>query len=426
MSPQAPGRAVVLVLDSLGIGALPDAANFGDAGANTLGHIAAACAAGAADAGTRAGAPHWLARRGPLRLPNLQALGLGEAARLACGSVPAGLEGGPPRAGAFAAARERSPGKDTVSGHWELMGLPVARDWGYFSAATDSMPTELLDALAAECGLPGWLGNCHASGTEILQRLGAEHIASGKPIVYTSADSVLQIAAHEHGFGLDRLYALCEAARRRVDALNIGRVIARPFVGEDPASFKRSEHRRDYALPPTALTLLDALLEHGLPSIGIGKIGDIFAHRGLSEEIHAHGLDGQFEATLQALARLDRPGLVFTNFVDFDSEFGHRRDIAGYAAALEQFDRRLPELQALLRAGDLLVLTADHGNDPSWPGSDHTREHVPILLQGAGIASGSCGLRDSFADLGQTLASHFRLPPLAHGRSLFETKPGPA
>lgn len=419
-------RAIVLVLDSLGIGALPDAARFGDAGANTLGHIAEACARGAADSGRREGRPSWLARSGALRIPHLEALGLGQAARLASGAVPLGIESAAPLIGAYAAARERSNGKDTVSGHWELMGLPQARDWGYFEQATDSIPADLLQALADEFGLPGWLGNCHASGTEILKTHGTEHIESGQPIVYTSADSVLQIAAHEQHFGLERLYALCAAARRRVDALNIGRVIARPFVGERPDAFRRSEHRRDYAMPPNGPTLLDALVEYGLPSIGVGKIGDIFAHRGLSEEIHAHGLDAQFEATLQAVDALDRPGLVFTNFVDFDSEYGHRRDIAGYAAALEQFDRRLPQLLALLRAGDLLLLTADHGNDPSWSGTDHTREHVPMLAYGAGARPGSGGLRESFADLGQTLAAHFGLPRLAHGRSLFEPYPVPA
>lgn len=224
-------RAVVMVLDSLGIGALPDAGRFGDAGSDTLGHIAASCAAGEANSGPRPGLPAWLQRQGALRVPNLEALGLGRAALLATGRLPAGFDASAPMRGAWAAARQCSPGKDTVTGHWELMGLPLVQEWGYFGAATDSMPRVLLDALATECLLPGWLGNCHASGTEILQRLGEAHIASGKPIVYTSADSVLQIAAHEHHFGLQRLFALCRAARRRVDAYGIGRVIARPFVG---------------------------------------------------------------------------------------------------------------------------------------------------------------------------------------------------
>lgn len=413
-------RAVLVVLDSLGIGALPDAERFGDAGSDTLGHIAAACAAGEADSAGRAGLPEWLQRGGPLRVPNLEALGLGRAARLATGRLPTGFEDSAPFKGAWAAARERSPGKDTVTGHWELMGLPLQGEWGYFTAPVDSIPPELLDALAVECDLPGWLGNCHASGTEILKRLGEAHIASGKPIVYTSADSVLQIAAHEQHFGLQRLYALCEAARRRVDVLNIGRVIARPFIGESASSFRRTGNRQDYAVPPPAPTLLDVLQQNGLATVGVGKIGDLFSHRGLDEEIHATGLDGQIDATLAAVDALDRPGLVFANLVDFDSEYGHRRDVAGYAAALERFDARLPELRARLDSDDLLVLTADHGNDPTWPGSDHTREHVPMLVSGARIAPVSLGLRDSFADLAQGLASAFGLAPLAAGRDLFE------
>lgn len=413
-------RAVVVVLDSLGIGALPDAKRFGDAGSDTLGHIAAACAAGEADSARRAGLPEWLQRSGPLRVPNLEALGLGRAARLATGRLPTGFDETAPMRGAWAAARERSPGKDTVTGHWELMGLPLQREWGYFTAPVDSFPPALLDALVAECGLPGWLGNCHASGTEILKRLGEAHLASGKPIVYTSADSVLQIAAHEQHFGLQRLYALCEAARRRVDAWNIGRVIARPFVGDSAGNFRRTGNRHDYAVPPPGPTLLDVLQQNGLATVGVGKIGDLFAHRGLDEEIHASGLDGQIDATLAAIDALERPGLLFANLVDFDSEYGHRRDVAGYAAALERFDARLPELRARLDSDDLLVLTADHGNDPTWRGSDHTREHVPMLVSGARIAPVSLGLRDSFADLAQGLASAFGLAPLAAGRDLFE------
>lgn len=412
-------RALVVVLDSLGIGALPDAARFGDAGSNTLGHITAACAEGRAEVEDRPRAPAWLRRSGPLRVPGLESLGLGLAAELACGRVPAGFSAQPALVGAYAAARERSPGKDTITGHWELMGLPMAQDWGYFRQPEDSIPNALLDALAAEFELPGWLGNCHASGTEILKTLGEAHIASGRPIVYTSADSVLQIAAHEQHFGLQRLYALCEGARRHVDALNIGRVIARPFTGDSAADFRRSGNRHDYAVPPPAPTLLDHLQAHGLASFGVGKIGDLFCHRGLDREFPASGLDGQLDATCSAFDALDRPGLVFANLVDFDSEYGHRRDIGGYAAALERFDARLPELQARLGPHDLLVLTADHGNDPSWPGSDHTREHVPMLLCGPGIEPGSLGVRESFADLGQTLAQAFGLPPLPAGRSLF-------
>jgi phosphopentomutase len=404
------GRAVVWVLDSLGVGALPDAARFGDAGADTLGHIAERCARGAADCG----------RRGPLQLPWLQRLGLGQAARLASGRLPEGMnEAVDPRA-AWAAARELSCAKDTTSGHWEMAGVPVLEPWGYFSAPEASVPSELLARLQRAAGLPGWLGNRHASGTDILRELGAVHVQSGKPIVYTSADSVLQIAAHEQSFGLQRLYAVCELARAEVDRLRIARVIARPFVGADAASFRRSAGRRDYSMPPPAPTLLERLREAAVQVVGIGKIGDIFAHRGLDREIKAHGLDGLFDASLAALDDCPGPALLFTNFVDFDSEYGHRRDVAGYAAALEAFDRRLPDLLQRLRADDLLVLCADHGNDPTWPGSDHTREHVPLLFLAAGLRPGSHGLRDSLADLGQTLAAWFGLPPLAYGRSLLE------
>lgn len=407
-------RAVLWVLDSLGIGALPDAAAYGDAGANTLGHIAEWCAAGRAER----------ARSGPLQIPHLLGWGLGEALRRATAQpLPPGLAETPPAAGAaWAAALEASAGKDTLSGHWEMTGLPSSDAWGLFAAPTDSMPAALLEGLATEHRLPGWLGNRHASGTEILRELGDEHRRSGRPIVYTSADSVLQIAAHEDDFGLERLYALCASARRAVDALRIGRVIARPFVGSGPADYRRSPNRRDYSMPPPASTLLDRLASAGVQVVGVGKIADIFARRGITHEIHAHGIDGLFDASLAALDAASEPTLVFTNFVDFDSEFGHRRDVAGYAAALEHFDSRLPELLSRLRPGDVFVLCADHGNDPTWTGSDHTREHIPVLLRGGGLRPGCHGLRSSFADIGQTLARHFGLRPLPHGIA-FDTAP---
>jgi len=398
-------RAALLILDSLGVGALPDAAAFGDVGANTLGHIA----------------EHTLrAQQRPLHVPHLQRLGLGLAARLASGALPAGFDASIAVSGAWGTARERSTGKDTTSGHWEMMGLPMLEDWGYFREHENSMPATLLDAIATRAGIPGWLGNCHASGTTIISELGEEHVRSGKPIVYTSADSVLQIAAHEQAFGLERLYRLCEIAREYVDDYRIGRVIARPFVGIDAASFKRSHNRHDYSTPPPAPTLLDQLSAAGGAVHGIGKIPDIFANSGISHAVKAHGIDGLFDATLGTLAQCGERGLVFTNFVDFDSEYGHRRDVAGYAAALEYFDSRVPELLAALQPDDLLILSADHGNDPTWPGSDHTREHIPILACGAGLRAGSIGIRDSFADIGQSIAAHFRLPPLANGTSFLE------
>jgi phosphopentomutase len=260
------------------------------------------------------------------------------------------------------------------------------------------------------------LGNCHASGTDIIARLGEAHIASGKPIVYTSADSVFQIAAHEEAFGLERLYQVCRIARALLAPYNIGRVIARPFIGHGPDDFRRTGNRHDYALPPPRPTLLDAVCAQGGQVHAVGKISDIFAARGVSRALLASGHDALLDATLAALAQAGEGDLVATNFVDFDSVYGHRRDALGYAAALEHFDARLPELLAALRPGDLLVLSADHGCDPSWPGSDHTRERVPLLAFGPGLAPRALGRRDSFADLGQGIATHLSLPPLAEGR----------
>lgn len=405
-------RAVLLILDSLGIGALPDAAAFGDTGADTLGHIALRCAQGRAD----------VDRRGPLQVPNLERLGLGLAARLASGELPAGFAPDVRAIGAWGAGRELSTGKDTTSGHWEMMGVPVLDEWGYFRDREQSVPAQLLQSLADRAGVSGWLGNCHASGTTIIAELGEEHVRSGKPIVYTSADSVLQIAAHETAFGLERLIALCETARELVDDYRIGRVIARPFIGDDAGSFRRSHNRHDYSMPPPAPTLLDRLCQAGGTVHGIGKIPDIFARNGISHEVKAHGIGGLFDATLNTLAGCADNSMVFTNFVDFDSEYGHRRDVAGYAAALESFDQRVPELLAALEPDDLLLLSADHGNDPTWPGSDHTREHVPVLAFGSGIIPGSIGIRDSFADIGQSLAAHFGIPPLQYGQSFMEPR----
>lgn len=402
-------RAFILVMDSFGVGATADAGKFGDAGANTLGHIAEACATGRADV---AGG-----RQGPLQLPNLARLGLGLAAQESCGSAPAGMIQPDRITGAYGHAAERSYGKDTPSGHWEMAGVPVEYDWGFFPKEVPTFPAALTDALIERCGLPGVLGNCHASGTEIIAELGEEHIRSGKPIVYTSADSVFQVAAHETHFGLERLYDFCRIAKEMVDDYNIGRVIARPFVGEDTASFQRTGNRRDLTTPPPSDTLLDRLKAEGAEVIAVGKIADIFAHRGMTQTIKANGNAALFDATLEAAKTAPEGALVFTNFVDFDTLFGHRRDVAGYATALEDFDRRLPEFEALLRPGDLAVITADHGCDPTWEGSDHTREHVPVLAFGPEVTPGSLGRRESFADVGQTLARHLGLAPLAHGRN---------
>ncbi len=400
-------RAFLLILDSVGIGAAGDAAAYGDAGADTVGHIAEACAAGRADkAGLRAG---------PLSVPNLVRLGLGQAEAASTGRTPPGLESAAPATGLWGYGVERSKGKDTPSGHWEIAGVPVPFEWGYFPTTVPAFPADLIAAIVDEAGLPGILGNCHASGTEIIERLGEEHAATGKPIFYTSADSVLQIAAHETRFGLERLYDLCRIARRHVDPLNIGRVIARPFTGESAATFVRTANRRDYAVPPPEPTLLDRAKADGRAVIGIGKIGDIYAHCGVTEVVKAAGNDALFDATLDAAARAPDGGLVVANFVDFDMVYGHRRDVPGYAAALEAFDRRLPEFAARMRAGDLAILTADHGCDPTFRGTDHTREHVPILAFGPGVEPGAIGRRDGFADIGATLGRWLGLPPGPHG-----------
>jgi phosphopentomutase len=401
-------RAIILVMDSFGIGSAPDADLFGDQGADTLGHIAAGCAAGRGDLDG--------VRSGPLRLPNLTALGLGQAATLATGRPPVGLEATPSK-GFWGAARERSKGKDTPSGHWEMAGVPVLFDWGYFPREVPTFPQALTDALAARFDLPGFLGNCHASGTDIIRDLGDEHRATGKPIIYTSADSVFQIAAHEESFGLDRLYEVCLGARELVDAYNVGRVIARPFRGETPDSYARTGNRRDYSVPPPAPTLLDRLSAAGRAVISVGKIGDIFAHSGTGRVVKADGNAALWDATLRGLSDLPDGGLLITNFVDFDMLYGHRRDLVGYAAALEAFDARLPDLFAALRPGDLVVITADHGCDPTWPGTDHTREYVPVLAFGPEAGAGSIGVRESFADISATLSDHLGLPAGKAGRS---------
>ncbi len=402
-------RAFLLVLDSFGVGGAPDAEHYGDLGANTLGHIAEFCAAGAAD---RAGL-----RAGPLRLPNMCSLGLIEIATQASGDIPAGME--PPERifGLHGSASEISKGKDTPSGHWEIAGTPVTFDWGYFPTEGDAFSPELVEAICKAADIPGILGNCHASGTEIIAALGEEHIRTGKPICYTSSDSVFQIAAHETHFGLKRLIALCETVRKLLDPLNIGRVIARPFLGETAATFERTGNRRDFSVLPPEPTLLDRLVEAGRKVHAIGKIGDIYAHQGVSRVIKANGNAALMDATLQAIDEAENGDLVFTNFVDFDMLYGHRRDVAGYAAALEAFDARIPEIHRKMAPGDIALLTADHGCDPTWRGTDHTRERVPIMAFGPGIRSRDVGIRTSYADIGESIAHHLGIDAGAHGRS---------
>lgn len=405
-------RVFIMVLDSFGIGATPDADRFGDAGANTLGHIATACAQGEADKG----------RKGKLYLPNLTRLGLGKAAEGSSGIFPIGLDEDAKIIGAYGYASELSSGKDTPSGHWEIAGVPVLFEWGYFAQEKNSFPQQLLDKLVEAANLPGYLGNCHSSGTVILDQLGEAHMKTGKPIFYTSADSVFQIACHEETFGVKNLYQLCEIARKTLDdgAYNIGRVIARPFIGNKAGCFQRTGNRRDYSVEPPAPTVLKKLVEEKAGEVvSIGKIADIYANVGITKQVKATGIEALFAASLEEIKKATGNTIVFTNFVDFDSSYGHRRDVAGYAAGLELFDRRLPEMLELIEDDDVLIITADHGCDPTWPGTDHTRENIPVLIYGPKVKPGALGHRQTFADIGQTVAQYFGLSPMAYGKTLF-------
>lgn len=402
-------RVFIMMLDSFGIGASEDADKFGDKGADTLGHIAQYCYDGKADQG----------REGHLRLPNLEKLGLGLAAQQSSGILPAGFDPEPELSGGYAFAQEISSGKDTPSGHWEVAGVPVLFDWGYFPALTNSFPQDLLDRIVEKAGIPGYLGNCHSSGTVILDELGEEHMRSGKPIFYTSVDSVFQIACHEETFGLEKLYELCQIVREALEGYNIGRVIARPFVGEKSGEFSRTGNRKDYAVEPPAKTVLQKLLEEKQGEVvSVGKIADIYAHTGITRKIKATGLEELIDKTLVEMKSAGENTIVFTNFVNFDSDFGHRRNVAGYASALEYFDSRVPELLSLVNDEDIIIFTADHGCDPTWKGTEHTREHIPVLMYGANVPKGFLGKRDTFADIGQTVAEYFGLSPMDYGQSM--------
>ncbi|HBY85815.1 MAG TPA: phosphopentomutase [Colwellia sp.] len=394
-------RAIIMVIDSFGIGYSPDAADFGDVGANTLANLARAYYK---DSGKE------------IALPNLSAMGLIKACEQASNQTFP-YQGKTPSKGAYGFAQEISTGKDTPSGHWEMAGVPVLFDWGYFTDKKNSFPTALIDNINRETGFEGMLGNCHASGTEILTRLGEEHIKTGLPICYTSADSVFQIAAHEEHFGLDNLYKYCETVRELLSDLNIGRVIARPFVGDNATNFARTGNRRDYSVLPPAPTVLDKISQSGTHVVSVGKIADIFAHQGIDEKTKATGLNALFDATLQHIKTAQDNSLIFTNLVNFDQDFGHRRDAVGYAKELEALDVRMPELLQALSEDDLLILTADHGCDPTWPGTEHTREYVPVIAYHPQIASINIGNRNTFADIGQTVAELFKVDAMDYGTS---------
>jgi phosphopentomutase len=398
-------RSIILVLDSLGLGSTEDSHLYGDTGADTLGHIIESCDSDSANNSER---------NGPLVIPNLIRWGLGEAA-IASRKKPLPISRVEPQ-GAFGYAKEVSAGKDTPSGHWEICGLPVPFEWGTFPKTENCFPESLLLSLIKEGKIDGTLANKHASGTQVIEEFGQEHIDSGFPICYTSADSVFQIAAHEEHFGLDRLYELCTVAKRLVDPLEITRVIARPFTGNSKDGFERTANRKDLTTPPNGPTLLDNIQDGGGDVISVGKIGDIFSNQGVSYTVKAANNMGLVDQLLSEMKKVNE-GLIFVNLVDFDTKFGHRRDVAGYALALEQFDARIPEIESQLTSNDLVLITADHGCDPTWPGNDHTRENVPVVFYGQSIKNNNLGERESFCDMGQTIAQHLEIEPLLHGKA---------
>lgn len=398
-------RSIILVLDSLGLGSTEDSHLYGDTGADTLGHIIESCDSDSANNSER---------NGPLVIPNLIRWGLGEAA-IASRKKPLPISRVEPQ-GAFGYAKEVSAGKDTPSGHWEICGLPVPFEWGTFPKTENCFPESLLRDLINQGSIGGTLANKHASGTQVIEEFGQEHINSGFPICYTSADSVFQIAAHEEHFGLDRLYELCTIAKLLVDPLEITRVIARPFTGNSKDGFERTANRKDLTTPPNGPTLLDNIQDGGGDVISVGKIGDIFSNQGVSYTVKAPNNMGLVDQLLSEMKKVNE-GLIFVNLVDFDTKFGHRRDVAGYALALEQFDARIPEIESKLTGKDLVLITADHGCDPTWPGNDHTREHVPVVFYGKSIKNNNLGERESFCDMGQTIAHHLEIEPLLHGHA---------
>jgi phosphopentomutase len=389
-APAVPDRVILIVFDSVGCGELSDAADYGDTGSDTLGNIS---------------------RRIPLSVPNLRRLGLTRV------STVNPIAGEPDPVGAFGRMAEASPGKDSVTGHWELAGLVLDRPFPVFP---NGFPRELIDEFERRIGR-GTLANKAASGTAIIDELGAEHMDNGKPIVYTSADSVFQIAAHEDVVPVRELYRWCEVAFELAGkGMGVGRVIARPFIGS-PGAFRRTANRRDFALTPPSRTLLDHLKDAGFPVVAIGKIEDLFAGRGVTSATHTASDDQGIDEVLHAMSTTDR-GLIFANLVDFDTQYGHRNDVAGYAANLERVDARLSDVLTALQPRDLLVVTADHGNDPTTPSTDHAREHVPVFLTGRAVRAGvDLGTRQTFADLGQTIAEVFNVGPLEHGTSFLKS-----
>jgi phosphopentomutase len=388
-------RAFLFILDSFGIGNAPDAEAFGDKGSHICDHM-----------------PN-------LHVPHMASLGLGLAAEAAGGRNPfPGAE----LIGRWGHATEVSEGKDTITGHWEIAGVPVPFRWHYYPQTTPAFPKSLRNHVIDRAKIPGLLCGAHASGTQVIEDFGEEHLRTGKPIIYTSADSVIQIAAHEQHFGLQRLYDLCKIVRELTYDIKVGRVIARPFLGETSKTFARTGNRKDFAIAPPSPTLLQVASDAGRHVISVGKIGDIYGHVGTGEEVKVSGNAAMMEKVIALMPTLRDGGFLMTNFVDFDTNHGHRRDPVGYGKLLEAFDAALPSVFAQLKDGDLLILTADHGNDPTWKGTDHTREQVPVMIYGKG--AGTIGHRNSFADIGQSIARHLRLPKLGAGEAFDYSSPG--
>ncbi|QCI22966.1 phosphopentomutase [Buchnera aphidicola] len=404
-------RVFLIVLDSFGIGSSPDAEKFNDVGSDTFGHIVEKCFLDKANKG----------RKGPLYIPNLERLGIINAYKESTGKYPLGFKNSLNIIASYAYASEISSGKDTTSGHWEIAGVPVLDDWFYFKNKKSSIPDDLLEKIINKSEVTGFIGNCHASGTDIINRLGEEHIKTRKPIVYTSSDSVFQIACHEDFFGLLNLYKLCETVRAILDKhkYKVARVIARPFIGKNKLNFQRTGNRRDFSIKPFSTTVIKKLIDEKAGQVvAIGKVSDIYGGVGISKEIKSTGLNELCNATINQMKVAVDNTIIFTNLVDFDSSWGHRRDVSGYAKGLEFFDYRLFEIINLVQKNDLLILTADHGCDPTWKGTDHTRENVPILIYSPNIKKRYLGHRKTFSDIGQTIAKYFLLTEMQYGQNM--------
>ncbi|AYN24550.1 phosphopentomutase [Buchnera aphidicola] len=407
-------RVFLMVLDSLGIGSSLDAHKFNDVGADTFGHIAEQCFLNKANIG----------RKGSLYIPNLVKLGIVKSYQSSTGKYPLGFTQKEDAniIASYSYASEISSGKDTTSGHWEIAGAPFLKDWYYFTEKNNSFPLSLVQKIIRKLKLPGILGNCHASGTEIIKNLGEEHVKTGKPIFYTSSDSVFQIACHETKFGLSNLYKICETVREILDRnkYTVARVIARPFIGTNKLNFNRTGNRHDISMKPPSITFMEKLIQEKKGTvIAIGKISDIYAGVGISKKIKSTGLHELCSNTIDQMKLAKNNTVVFTNFVDFDSVWGHRRDVSGYAKGLEFFDSQLSKMINLVKEQDLFIVTADHGCDPTWKGTDHTRENIPILIYSPGKKIKFLGHRDTFSDIGQTIAKHFLLSDMKYGKNMF-------